>query len=196
MHKELIQQSPEWFQTRKLKLTASCAQAIGNNGKGLESLVRGLVRCHITGTVEDEFSSDDTGRGNELEAVARDIYELDKNVKVETVGFIEADEHVGFSPDGLIGDDGLLEIKCPDNKKYYDILLDGEKSIDTKYVWQVQMQLLLSGRAWADLVFYNPNFRESMLIFRITPDEEKFRSLEEGLEKGVTLITTQLALFA
>lgn len=124
------------------------------------------------------------------------MYELDRNVRVEQVGFIEADEHIGFSPDGLIGEDGLLEIKCLSDILYYKLLLKGENEIESKYLWQVQMQLLLSGRVWADLVFYNPNFKESMLIFRITPDEDKHIALLLGLEKGVEMITSQLALFS
>lgn len=191
----MTQQSPEWFQIRKLKLTASCAQAIGNNGKGLETLVDELMAEYLSSAEQSSFSSEHTDRGNELEAIARDMYELDRGVTVDQVGFIEADEHIGFSPDGLIGEDGGLEIKCPSDTAYYRILRDGEKGIDTKYIWQVQMGLLLSGRQWWDLVFYSPNFKESMLIFRITPDEEKHATLISGLDKGVEMITSQLSLF-
>lgn len=128
--------------------------------------------------------------------MARDMYELERGVDIETVGFIEADEHVGFSPDGLIDEDGGAEIKCPNDIAYYRILRDGEKGVDTKYIWQCQMSLLLSGREWWDLAFYNPNFPTTLLVFRILPDEEKHQALTEGLEKGVSLLKSQLEMFS
>lgn len=196
MHRDLIQQSPEWFQTRSLKLTASKAQAIASGGKGLETLVDELMAAHLSSSEPDRFSSDHTDRGNELEPIARSMYELERGVTVETVGFIEADTHIGFSPDGLIGSEGGAEIKCPSDIAYYRILRDGEKGIDTKYLWQVQMSLLLSGRQWWDLAFYNPNFPTTLLVFRILPDQDKYKALLEGLEKGVALLQAQLKLFA
>ena len=192
IHKELQQNSPEWFEVRKLKLTASHAQALGTAGKGLDTLVTELMADYYSTAEKEHFTSKDTERGIELEAVAREVYELEKDVKIEQVGFIEESEYVGFSPDGLVAKDGLVEFKCLNDVGHYRIIRDGEKEIDTKYIWQAQMQLLISKRKWCDLIFYCPNFEKSMIIFRLTPDKEKHETLKVGIEKGTLLIKEQL----
>lgn len=140
----------------------------------------------------DEYTNKHIERGNELEPLARDIYELKTGNEVEQVGFVQSDEHVGCSPDGLIGEDGLVEIKCPNDYNHYKIIRDGEDGIKSKYLWQVQMQLMVTGRDWCDLVYYNPNFPESIVKFRIEPDEEKFENLEKGIKSGVEMIKEHL----
>lgn len=194
IYKDIIQGSEEWFKVRDLKLTASEAQAIGNNGKGLESLVTELMANHYSTGPKDQFTNNDLKRGNELEPVAREIYELEKGVKIEKVGFIEESKYVGCSPDGLAEEDGMTEFKCLNDVGHYKLIRDGEKEIDTKYIWQTQMQLLITKRKWNDLVFYNPNFSKSMLVFRILPDKEKQEALRMGIEKGVEMIKAQLCL--
>lgn len=169
-------------------MTASKAQAIGNYGKGLETYIVEMMAEYYSSGEKEHFSSKDTDRGNEYEPVARGVYELERDVEVRTVGFIERDEYSGASPDGLIGDDGGLEIKCIDDVKYFKHLLNGEKEIDSAHLWQVQMNLLVSGRKWWDLLIYNPNFEKSMCIYRILPDPEKFKELEIGLAKGKEMI--------
>ena len=186
--KEIEQQSPEWFEIRKGKMTASHAQAIGNAGKGLETYVYDLVAEEYSSAEKEHFTNEHTERGNELEATARGIYELENNVDVEQVTFIEYNEYVGCSPDGLIGEDGLIEIKSPSDTEYLKYLIFGESQIDTKYIWQCQMQMLVTGRKWNDLVIYNPNFKKSMLVFRIEPDKEMFDKLLNGFEVGKKLI--------
>jgi len=184
------QGTPEWFDIRKGKMTASHAQAIGNVGKGLETYIHEMMSEYFSSAEKEQFVSKDTERGNELEPIARQIYELEKDVKVDVVGFIELNEYIGCSPDGLIVIDGLQEIKCPCDKEYLQYLLYGEDAIDTKYIWQVQMELKLTGRKWCDLCIYNPNFKKSMCVFRILPDKEKFAKLEEGFKKGIELINS------
>lgn len=186
--KDIEQQSPEWFAIRKGKMTASHAQAIGNAGKGLETYIYDLVAEEYSSAEKEQFSNEHTERGNELEEVARGIYELENNVDVEQVTFIEYDEYVGCSPDGLVGENGLMEIKSPNDTEYLKYLIFGEGQIDTKYIWQCQMQMLVTGRSWNDLVIYNPNFKKSMLVYRIIPDKEKFEKLLNGFEVGKKLI--------
>lgn len=178
------QKTDEWYALRRGRLTASEAQAIGNNGKGLETLVLCLMAEKYASVQEEKYNNGDMDRGNELEAQARSIYELERGVTVEQVGFISEGDYAGCSPDGLIGEDGGIEIKCPNNVKYFSLLLNGEKAIDTAYIWQVQMNLLLTGRKWWDLVFYSPNYTESMKVFRIVPDKKMHEALKEGLKIG------------
>jgi putative phage-type endonuclease len=191
-YKTIEQGTPEWFEVRKLKLTASNAQAIGNAGKGLESLVTEMMAEYYSTAEKEHFTNKDTERGNELEEFAREMYELEKDIEVEQVGFIEENEYVGFSPDGLVARDGLVEFKSLNDVGHYKIIREGEKEIDTKYIWQTQMQLLISKRKWCDLVFYNPNFEKSLIIFRIEPNKETFEKLKVGIAKGIELIKNQL----
>lgn len=180
---ECKQLSDEWFVLHDSRMTASHATAIGNSGKGLETYCKELVRKSIS-TKQENWSNKDTERGTELEPIARMIYEMKSGNKVEEVGFIEYDEFVGCSPDGLIGEDGGLEIKSPDDKEYFEYLLDGREAISSDYIWQVQMNLLISGRKWWDFVAYNPNFQDSIKIYRIEPDQVKFEALLKGFEIG------------
>lgn len=177
------QGSDEWKEIRKGKMTASNATAIGNCGKGLETYTKEIVRKELS-SKDDEYSNKDFERGHELEPIAREMYELETGNKVEQVGFIELNEFVGCSPDGLVKEVGGTEIKCPDDKVYFDYMLDKEKAISSDYHWQCQMNLMITKREWWDLIIYNPNFQKSMFIFRILPDLNKFEELEKGLAVG------------
>jgi len=180
------QRSEEWFEIRRGKMTASNAQAIGANGKGLETYIYTLLAEKYSKNKE-HYTNSDIERGIVLEDQARMTYQI-TNEDVEVVGFCEMDEYVGCSPDGLVGDDGGIEIKCPDDKNFFKLLVDGEKAIDSKYVWQVQMCMFVTGRKWWDLIFYNPNFDKNMLVFRITPNMVAQEKLTIGVQKGYEII--------
>lgn len=184
----VIQGTPEWFAIRKGKMTASHAQAIGNIGKGLETYIFEMMSEFYSSGEKEQFTNKHTDRGIELEPLASAIYELETGNIVETVGFCEHDEFSGCSPDGLVGEDGGVEIKSIDDKGYFRLLLDGEKGIDTGYIWQIQMNLLITGRKWWDFVAYNPNYPKTMFIFRIVPDGKKQEQLILGLAKGREMI--------
>lgn len=186
------QQTPEWFEVRKLKMTASHAQAIGNNGKGLESYTDELLADYLSSATKENFSNEHTERGNELEGTARGIYEFENDVEVTEVGFIEHSEYVGCSPDGLVGEDGGIEIKCISDLPFFKHLMNGESEIESKYIWQIQMCLLITQRKWWDLLIYNPNFKKSMYIKRYTPDKEMQDKLILGFEKGEKIIKEKL----
>lgn len=182
------QGTPEWFAKRGYKMTASHAQAIGNFGKGLDTYIHEMMSEYYSSAEKEQFSNKETDRGNELEPIARQVYEFEHDVEVQKIGFMEMNEYVGASPDGLVNEDGGTEIKCPCDKEFLQYLLYGNDAIDSKYIWQVQMNLLISGRSWWDLIIYNPNFEKSMIEFRIYPDQEKFAALQKGFEKGIELI--------
>lgn len=182
IYKDINQGSPEWFEIRVGKVTASHAQAIGNNGKGLENYILEVVAEMFSSSEKEHYSNEHTERGNELEPIARSMYELQNDVEVEEIGFAEYNDFVGCSPDGLVGKDGMIEIKCPDDKTYFNLLMN--EKIDNAYIWQCQMNMLILERKWCDLVFYNPNFEKSMKIFRLEPDKEMFSKLKEGFAKA------------
>jgi len=185
IHK-MDQRSDEWFAIRRGKLTASNAQAIGANGKGLETYVYSLLAEKYSNNKE-HYTNADIERGIELEDQARMTYEVERN-NVKEVGFIELDEFVGCSPDGLVGKDGGIEIKCPNDAGFFKLMVNGRDAIESKYLWQVQMTLYITKRSWWDLVFYNPNFNQNILIFRITPVMFQSEKLMLGIETGKNLI--------
>lgn len=180
------QGTPEWFEVRKGKLTASNAQAIGNNGRGLDTYVLQVVADKYA-LPEEQYTNADIERGNELEDQARTMYELENNVTIDQVGFVEMNEYAGCSPDGFIGKDRGIEIKCHNNAKHFNLLLNGEKAIDSKYVWQMQMCMLITGRDWI-FISYNPNFEKSLISFEIKPDEKKMEKLQQGIGEGTEKI--------
>ena len=177
------QKSPEWFAVRKLKLTASHAQEIAACGKGLDTYVNNIVADAIAQKEDEKYSNFDMERGKDMEDEARTIYELETGNEVKEVGFIELNESVGISPDGIVGDDGGVEIKRHDNNVFTKLVCSGD--IDSKYEWQIYMSLFVTGRKWWDYVAYNPNYRRSIYIKRIYPDTEKFAKLQKGIEIGI-----------
>jgi putative phage-type endonuclease len=192
--KDIEQKSPEWFAMRDLKLTASQALAIGNSGKGLESLCRKLVAQHFNPTPDEErYTNADIERGNELESQARNIFEFKNDLEVEQVCFVIHSDFVGCSPDGLTSDGGLIEIKCYNDENYLEYLDEGK--IDTKYEWQMQMQMLICEKPFCYFVVYNPNFpKNSIQITKVYADKEKQDKLIIGFEKGIELIKKYLTL--
>ena len=182
------QGSPEWFEARGLKMTASHAQAIGTGKKGLETYILDKVADFLSEGQKEGYTSAEMQRGNELEDEARSLYELETGNKVEEVGFIEVDEFIGCSPDGLIGQDGGVEIKCMNDRKHLEVVLFGQDRIESKYIWQIQMNMYCTNRVWWDYVAYNPNFKKCFKIVRIERDDDQIEKLIEGLEKGKELI--------
>lgn len=190
IHNDLVQGTPEWLQVRIGKFTASDAQAISANGKGLETLVYKKAAEIMTGKPEESYTNQDMERGNTLEDMARDYYQIRNGVVVEQVGFVEMSDQVGCSPDGLVGEEGLIEIKCKNDTNFVKFMFDGK--IDTKYEWQMQMQLLVTGRQWVDYALFNPNFREALIVARVIRDEKKIEKIEKGIESAVTMLSDVL----
>jgi hypothetical protein len=118
-------------------------------------------------------------RGGEMEREAVKFYEMERGVDTKTVGFVTSnDGRVGCSPDRLVGEDGLLEIKCPSAQKHVGYLLDNPAD---DYRIQIQGQLYICEREWCDLLSYNPMMPEA--IVRIKPDEA-FQDIFEKMLYG------------
>lgn len=192
----VTQGSFEWFALRqKYPLTASEAQAIGNCGTGLETLCWEKMSEIYSSGEKVKYINDDLKRGNEIEPLAREIYQLRTGRKVVEVGFV-TDESIsnvgGASPDSLVDDDGLLEIKAFADVKHFKMIVDfkdtGTFKIESQYIWQMQQQMLFTGREWCDFLAYNPNFKDSLLVTRIYADKEKQSKIIEGLKKGEQIL--------
>lgn len=189
------QGSEAWFNLRlQYPLTASNAQAIGNQGKGLETLCWEKLAEKYSHADKEPYINKHLERGQELEPLAREMYELETGNDVVEVGFI-TDESIstkgGASPDGMIGDNGLIEIKCFADTKHFQAIVEsrtGEFKIESQYIWQMQQQMLFTGRQWVDFVAYNPNYEQSLLIQRVEADKEMQEKIKGGLKKGEELL--------
>jgi len=183
IHKDIKQQTDEWYEIKKLKMSASHANTIMAAGKGLETYVNELVAEHFSTGERESYTNANMERGNLFEDQARTLYELEKDCVVEQVGFIELEGgYVGVSPDGLVDEDGLVEIKNHSDRVFIELLLS--QKIKKEYLDQMQMQMFVSGRKWCDYMGYNPNIKPYKYIQRILPCPEAFEKLESGLALG------------
>jgi predicted phage-related endonuclease len=183
IYTDIEQGTQQWFDIRLGKFTASHAQAIATNGKGLETLVYDKVAEILTRKMKESYTNSDIERGKELEEMARNTYELETGIAVTRVGFIEKSERVGCSPDGLIGEDGLQEIKCINDANFVKYM--HLRDIDKDHIWQMQMQMDVTGRKWCDYVVYNPNFPKPLIITRIERDNSAIERIRLGCEAGI-----------
>lgn len=186
------QKSDEWFALRnKYPLTASEAQAIGNQGKGLETLVWEKLAERYSNGDKEKYTNKDLERGVELEPLAGEMYELQTGNKVINVGFVineDISNVGGASPDKMIvGQKGLVEIKCFEDKKHFKNIVNGLE-IESQYMWQMQMQMMFTETEFVDFATYNPNFKQNLLIKRVFPDKEMQEKIRGGLKKGEELI--------
>lgn len=189
---DVEQGTDEWHKLRLGKFTASDAQAIATNGKGLETLCFEKVAEIVTGKFKDPYTNGDMERGHELEEMARNSYEIETGIVVKRIGFVELTTRIGCSPDGTIDDDGMQEIKCPNDANFAKYAYF--KKVDPAHYWQMQMQLHVMDRKWVDYVIFNPNFNEKpVLIERVVRNDEDIKKLVAGLDKGVKFVDEVLA---
>lgn len=174
IYKDIIQQSPEWFEVKKLHFSASHASTILACGKGLDTLIKEMLSEYFSSAKYEEYTSRyknlEMQRGCDFEDMARQVYQLETQQQVEQVGFIEIDENIGCSPDGLVGEDGLIEIKNHNDNVFTQLMLDHK--INKQYRDQMQMQLYVTGRKWCDYFGFNPNFEPCYVKIRVYPDPE------------------------
>lgn len=180
---QLEQRTDEWYEARRGIVTASTVGTLitastvkpANNDKS-RGLVASLVAERITGIVEPTYQSDDMLRGVLDEPIARDHYAETRKVDVREVGFMRLEDDgftLGWSPDGLVGDEGGIEIKSPRAKTHIAIVLADE--VPAVYMAQVQAALLVSGRDWIDFISWCGGL--PMFVKRVTPDAHWFAAI-------------------
>ena len=183
------QRTDEWFESRLGKATASrIADIIAKTKTGpsasRENYAVQLVLERITQSKGESYTNAAMQWGTETEPMARQQYELKRGVFVDEVGFIDHPTIAmsGASPDGLVGADGLVEIKCPNSATHMETLVN--RKIPSKYIPQMMWQMACTGRNWCDFVSFDPRFPENLQIFveRIEYDPTYVRMLE--LEVG------------
>ena len=180
------QRTEDWYNIRKGKMTASNAETIIANGKGLETYIYNLMAEYYSSAEKENYINADMQRGIDLEPEAKIEFQFYTGLDIKEVGCVELNEYILASPDGLIGDDGLIEIKCPNDSIYFKLLLSN--NIKPEYIAQMQMQMYVTDRQYCYFVSYNPNFEKSLYIKKINRDEEMIDKLQKGLERGTQLI--------
>lgn len=186
---DIDQGSDAWFELRRGKLTASIYKTCFSSQSTLtfKNLISSKVDELITGIVVKTFESFWMTRGNELEPEAREEYENETLQIVKNGGFFEYNDYIGDSPDGLIGDDGVLEIKCP-KASTMDKWIKQNK-LPTAYKWQVYGHLLCTGRKWCDFVAYHPSYE--LFIIKVYRDEKIIEKLLNQLLLTVKIIKNE-----
>lgn len=184
----LQQGTPEWYAARCGKITASkfssvIAKGVGSApSKTRQSYLYELASEILSGQPQESYTSAAMEYGTLAEPVARQVYEEMEAVPVEQVGFVELNEFVGCSPDGLVGSNGLLEIKCPKTSTQIQRVLDC--TFPSEYQAQVQGQLWVCERDWCDFVSYDGRIKGHAAYFkvRVNRDDEYIKTLSKGVD--------------
>lgn len=179
------QRSREWYNLRCGRITASNFHVMMGNSWTANSYILEKAMERITGRcVQHRWWNEDIQRGIDLEPVAIREYEIATGNKVNTVGFIAIDENIGSSPDGLVGTDGGIEIKCPNEKNFWK--LKNNPRVCPQHLTQCQYNMWVSGRKWWDYVVYST--LETPIIIRIERDEEYVQRMAHRAEEVNVLI--------
>lgn len=183
---DVEQRSPEWFDQRLGMITASAVGQLitptlrvadNDTSRGLTAT---LVSERITGHSEPTRMTDDMFRGVLHEPYAIEAYEKHTKATVQPCGFMVFDGdgwQLGFSPDGLVGDDGLVEVKCPRAKGHLATILSG--NVPARHMAQLQAGLLVSGRKWIDFISFHGGL--PLFVKRVYPDPAWFEAITNAV---------------
>jgi len=196
---DIIQGSDEWFQLRCGKVTASrigdlMAKTKSGWGASRKNYEAEKIAEILTGQPAASFSSAAMQWGTDHEPEARTLYEFMHDVDVMEIGFIAHPtiEGAGASPDGLVGADGMLEIKCPNTATHIDTLLN--KKVPQKYIYQMQFQMACCERKWCDYMSYDPRMPEKLDTFltRIERDDALIKEIEDSVIEFVDAMNEKI----
>ena len=174
------QNTPEWFEARVGLITCSQFNQLLAEGKGKtrRSLLLKKAAERITGNVEEEYENRHMVRGKEQEAIARELYMAQTGAAITECGFMKKD-NIGYSPDGLINDNGLIEIKSRLAYIQADTLLSDK--VPSENMAQIQGGLWISGREYLDYISYSPGM--PLFIKRVFPDTNFISNLKIEIDK-------------
>jgi putative phage-type endonuclease len=179
------QRSDEWFAARGGCVTGSRVADIMADGVGRKNYMAELVAYRLTGRSEENFTTAAMQRGIDLEMVAIAEYEMRNFANVEQVGIVYHPTITGFagSPDGLVGTEGGLEIKCPNTATHIDTLLND--TIKKGYIIQIQSYMAVTGRAWFDFVSFDDRLPDDLSFYqkRILRDDKMIKDIESAVQK-------------
>ena len=177
------QRSDEWKREKAGHFSGSKANDLlmKPSTAGHQNLIYQIAYERITGEMVETYQNQAMRDGTENEPIAREAYEMLTFNKVYEVGFMEVDSYIGASLDGIIGEDGAIEIKCPQWNTQMSYL--ESKEIPKNYYNQMQFQMYVSGRKWIDFFSWHPKLPP--LLKRVGRDEEKIKEIEDALVKAV-----------
>lgn len=193
------QKSDEWFAARLGKVTASrVADVIAKTKTGYsasrENYMAQLVVERMTNTQAESYTNAAMEWGTSNEPFARAAYEIKQGVMVEETGLVDHPTipMAGASPDGLVGEDGLVEIKCPNTATHIDTLLT--QTVPSKYITQMQFQMACTGRQWCDFVSFDPRMPTKAQIFvkRVLRDDVFIREVESEIKKFLAEVSAKV----
>jgi len=197
---ELMEQGSEaWFNIRIGKVTASrVADVLAKTKTGYsttrDNYMAQLVCERLTGQKGESFTNAAMQHGTETEPLARAAYEARYDVLVDEVGFVSHPtiEMSGASPDGLVGEDGLIEIKCPNTATHIETLLS--ESVPNKYYTQMQFQIACTGRKWCDFVSFDNRLPTELQMFvkRVPRDDMYIKLIEDEIVKFLAELDTKI----
>lgn len=199
---EIEQGTPEWHAQRRGRFTSSRFGDLMKNGRSKDSIgdtalsyILEITYEMVTGESVGFTGNAATEWGNEYEPIAIAHYEGVTGNVVDNVGFCAhpSESYAGGSPDGLIGSDGMLEIKCPYNGlNHAKNIIKGE--FISTYQWQVQGNMWVTGRKWCDLVSFDPRFtgEKKIHIVRIDRDDSMIEQLEQRVKEASVLLRDYL----
>ena len=198
------QRTPEWFAARCGKVTASrLADVMARTKSGYsasrQNYMAELICQRLTGKLEEGFSNAAMMRGTELEPVAREMYALNEfDAEITEVGLIDHPTISGFaaSPDGLVNEDGLIEIKCPNTWTHLETLITGEPK--RQYMLQMHAQMMCTGRKWCDFVSFDDRLPPDLAYFkkRIHFDEALASEIESEVKTFLADLESEIQKIA
>ena len=197
-----IQQgTEEWHQLRLGKVTASRVADILAKTKTGVSASRGnylieLALQRVTKTIEQSYTNDAMAWGTATEPQARVAYEVATGNFVDQIAFVDHPTIAGFgcSPDGLVGSDALIEIKCPSSATHWSYIKANEPP--NKYVIQMQAQMAVTGAKWCDFVSFDPRMpeRSQLLVVRVMRDPEFILYMEAEINNFLSEVEAEVNL--
>jgi len=198
----MIEQGTEaWHELRKGKVTASRVADIMAKTKTGVSASRGnylieLALQRVTGNIEPMYTNDAMAWGTATEPQARVAYEVKTGNFVDQIAFVDhfTIEWFGCSPDGLVGNDGLIEIKCPNSATHWATIKDGKPP--AKYVIQMQSQMAVTNREWCDFVSFDPRMpeRSQLFICRVERDNKMIEEIQSEIVKFLSEVESEVNL--
>lgn len=193
------QGTPEWHQLRLGKVTASRVADILAKTKTGASASRGnylieLALQRVTKTIEGSYTNAAMEWGTQTEPQARVAYEVKTGNFVDQIAFVDHPTIVGFgcSPDGLVGSDGLIEIKCPNSATHWSYIKANEPP--NKYFIQMQAQMAVTGTRWCDFVSFDPRMpeRSQLLIVHVPIDREFILYMEAEIKQFLSEVDKEV----
>lgn len=193
------QKSEAWHEARCGRVTGTRFKSLvaGTGTQTYKDLVTNMACEIITRKQEETYVSADMERGVELEPIARVLYSEITGIDVREMGFISPDddtpyaEWIGISPDGVLPDNGLLEIKCPKFKTHLEYI--EANKLPSEYKYQVQGQLFVTGYDYCDFMSYAEGMKP--FIYRVFPDYELFKEFEQRLDKLILDVKDKLSIY-